>query len=1300
MDRVKRRWWTATTTVLALVVVIAAVISGLFQLAVMALPGYREQLSGYVSRVANRPIDIGGVALVWHRFRPLLELDDIVIYGDDGETPALSAERLRIGFGLLRLVRGDTFPDQVELAGLDVVVQIDRDNQVTLRGFDTAGPAKSTHDWQHDIARFEEIRLADCRVLVEDARLTGGNPQFHLVEALARRRFGGLSLEAQLELPSFMGESAEFEADLDGDPADLKSLDGTWSLSFEGLSRLPWLEARLEGHPAIQMHDADLTVSGAMNQGRIDTAELDFEAKGVAARRGEHLAKLHDIGLRANGRRDGNSWTLDVPHVQVTGESGPWPDTRLRLQWTPLDATTGAEGSEIEADADYLRLQDLAPWMMLAGKTVDPRLLGVSGELRNLIARGRLGGETPTYSVSTRLDKLGLAPAQTENGPGPGFQGLSGQLSATEAGGRLSVDTGAFVLDYGRVFDQPVGFDRVAGQLDWTHDEQGWRIQMPKFSWSLEGSQGQADLDLLLPAAGSAQTSPDIKLDARFSAEDVTRLKPYKPIFWNENLRNWIDRGVIAGRVPNARLRLEGNLADFPFRDHGLFSLDLDVANGKLAYAPGWPEADQVAARLSFNGVGLTVTADGGRLSGNRIEHVVAEIPQFQDAVLEIQGEVDGDAARYYDFLRASPLAPRLSGLLERTQGSGPASVSVHLSVPLKDIKQAQVDGLIKLKGAELTQKGLDEPFKALEGDIHFTEDGAQSDGVRGTFYGVPAVARLAPEGKGATRLTADLDTTLQPDGSGLSRYVPSLLRPHVSGGAHVHADVLLGANSNGIEISSDLVGVTVDLPSPVGKIASEAVPLLVQIGGNEAAVTAAAPMMPAAADPAQAPDRPMRIGISYRKRLGADVYMGKNADGELQTQRVLVNLGSDAVPQATERGVRVTGEVQDLEISSWLAALRRNTEGDDASPTETVAAQPADALRLEAIDLEAERLHLSGYSVGSVRLNYTPEAGGSWNAHLSGQGAVGDVHWIAGPSPQVVARFEKLKVAGAKQAGESGTPTASKGEPIDPNKLPTIDADCRQCELGEAKLGHLRMQTARIDGGQKLSLLEAGGAELDLKGSGEWVRRAGASTAYTQFKLDSRSIGPTLEGLGYARSVDADRSHFDAKLTWPPALAGVDWTQAQGTVDLELEKGSLRSVEPGAGRVLGLLNFYALPRRLTLDFRDVTSKGLGFDKVKGVFLLDNGNANSDGVSINSPSLKIEMKGRVGLAARDYDQKVSIYPDVSGGVTLGALLLGGPAIGVLALLAQEVLDKPLDQVTQLSYVVTGSWDNPQVKRAE
>jgi uncharacterized protein YhdP len=190
--------------------------------------------------------------------------------------------------------------------------------------------------------------------------------------------------------------------------------------------------------------------------------------------------------------------------------------------------------------------------------------------------------------------------------------------------------------------------------------------------------------------------------------------------------------------------------------------------------------------------------------------------------------------------------------------------------------------------------------------------------------------------------------------------------------------------------------------------------------------------------------------------------------------------------------------------------------------------------------------------------------------------------------------------------------------------------------------------------------------------------------------------IATLLRTFGYTPNLDAKAGRFKTAVNWAPAEGGIDWEQAQGTVHLEFENGQLRAVEPGAGRVLGLMNIFALPRRLTLNFRDVVSKGLGFDKISGDFELRDGNATTQNLRVAGPSVRMDVRGRIGLAARDYDQVVTVYPDVSGGVTLGAVLLGGPIAGAVALIAQEVLNKPLNQVTQLSYRVTGSWDNPQV----
>src|SRR3546814_10608655 len=101
MERVKRRWWTWAITLLAAVVIAGAVISGLFQLAVLTLPSYRADLSAWVTHVANRPVQIGGVNLGWHGIEPRLDLTDITLFSDDGDE-SLTMPRLRLGFKIGR----------------------------------------------------------------------------------------------------------------------------------------------------------------------------------------------------------------------------------------------------------------------------------------------------------------------------------------------------------------------------------------------------------------------------------------------------------------------------------------------------------------------------------------------------------------------------------------------------------------------------------------------------------------------------------------------------------------------------------------------------------------------------------------------------------------------------------------------------------------------------------------------------------------------------------------------------------------------------------------------------------------------------------------------------------------------------------------------------------------------------------------------------------------------------------------------------------------------------------------------
>ena len=151
------------------------------------------------------------------------------------------------------------------------------------------------------------------------------------------------------------------------------------------------------------------------------------------------------------------------------------------------------------------------------------------------------------------------------------------------------------------------------------------------------------------------------------------------------------------------------------------------------------------------------------------------------------------------------------------------------------------------------------------------------------------------------------------------------------------------------------------------------------------------------------------------------------------------------------------------------------------------------------------------------------------------------------------------------------------------------------------------------------------------------------------------------------------------------------------GHVRFDLDEGRLVSVDPGAGRLLGLLSVTALPRRFLLDFSDLTDSGLAFDSLSGSYALEEGVARTDNLRINGPSVRVEARGEVDLVQRVQDQRVTIYPGISHGLTAAATVLGGPAVGLFMLFAQELLDKPLDQVGQISYRLSGPLDNPQVE---
>ena len=228
---------------------------------------------------------------------------------------------------------------------------------------------------------------------------------------------------------------------------------------------------------------------------------------------------------------------------------------------------------------------------------------------------------------------------------------------------------------------------------------------------------------------------------------------------------------------------------------------------------------------------------------------------------------------------------------------------------------------------------------------------------------------------------------------------------------------------------------------------------------------------------------------------------------------------------------------------------------------------------------------------------------------------------------------------------------------------------------------------------GLSLKELTATSASYGANATGDWrisgSRLKGVITSY--------DVGETMKQLGFAAVLEAKSGDLEFDLNWPGAPTDDPLEQAAGRVKVSLGKGQIVGLKPGAGRVLGLASFSELPRRLALDFSDVTDKGFAFDTVRGDFDLRDGSATTDNVVVKGPAAEIGLIGRVGLKNRDYDQTAVVTGNVSSTLALPAFA-AGPIVGGAALLFTQLFKQPLKGLVRGYYRITGTWDNPTVER--
>ena len=148
------------------------------------------------------------------------------------------------------------------------------------------------------------------------------------------------------------------------------------------------------------------------------------------------------------------------------------------------------------------------------------------------------------------------------------------------------------------------------------------------------------------------------------------------------------------------------------------------------------------------------------------------------------------------------------------------------------------------------------------------------------------------------------------------------------------------------------------------------------------------------------------------------------------------------------------------------------------------------------------------------------------------------------------------------------------------------------------------------------------------------------------------------------------------------------------------MKRGDLLAVKPGITKLFGLLNVQSLPKRLALNFKDLSSKGLAFDHAQTHIVIDQGIASFQTMKIDTDLGEINIEGRTDLVKKELDQIAKVNPDVSNIIPITAGVVGGVPGLVGALLVDQVVKifgGDADRVAQVRFKINGSWEDPNVE---
>ena len=1233
----RRAWSLARWTAFALLVAVALVLTAV-RVALPRLEQHPQYVAALASRALGHPVEFARLSAGLRGNTPQITLHRASVRGSDDSLTQVQTLRLRFDWSASLLAREPRLAS-LEIDGLHLAVVRQADGRWQFGGMRGSG-ALSGEALSWLLAQ-PRVRLQRAVINISDATEPARTLRLEQAAVTVQRRGDRHRVQLDVGMGGLASGAFRLLADIRGLRQDVAASEGRAYVIARDVAgaNVPLGELLFGGQ-------LDGEVWLRWQAGRIERVAGRVDGRG-RLQRGDASLTLDSLHLGGVWQRTRDGWLGGVQRLRAESGAQTWRlddaylrryGGRLALRAALLDVAAARSWLALLAPAD----RDWAGVLVQADPTV---------RLRDWQLNGRLG-DWRSLRLQAQVDELAWQPAHAL----PGAGGLAGELRVG-AGAASFALAGAptLVLKAPTLYSVPMQLQASRGTVTAQWDDAGRAVQLDGLFGRYGDMSVTARAGVSLPVSGPPQLFVQASVP-QASAQEFFTLFPDRKL--SPKFIDWGRRAIQGGTLSDIDLLMNGNPREFPFRDgQGQLLGEAGFSDVALDYQPGhgWPPVSGGRGHLSLRGPALSLAVAEAQLLDSRASDVQVRIPDVvtREKRLLLEGSAAGPAQDVIGFVQRSPLAARLGKAVERLQFTGTAQTTVALDLVFTGpAKRVTVDGSTRLDGNRLVVDGTGIELADLRGVIGFTRSGLQARDVQARFVGGPVTVDLASVPDAGLRL----EPRGQADAAAVVQFLhlpwPQLFAGTVPWRGSVD---IAGRGDIDLDLELELAGAVRGLPTPLDVLQRK--PLRVQarrlVADSSWDVNLAA--------------SPLAARLDLMPAAGGGIILRRG------------DLAIDAALRLPPAGFNVHGHLAQLPLAPWLGWLGEQfggtAGGDWPSPR---------------VDVYADRLDYLGQRFADLRLQLMRDDG--WLVSVDAPDIAGKVQ-VTGTGDGQQVQLDLTRLHLARQ------PSAGKGDDtgVDPAVVPQLGGRIGALRYGSEELGALTFSSRRQTDGLAFEQLELTGSYGTITGSGSWRGSAAASTSRLQANADFKDFGAFLGRLGVSKLVRGGRGKLEANVAWPGSPGAFDFPALEGQVSGDLRDGMLPDVEPGVGRLFGILSLDSVARRLTLDFRDVFGRGFAVDRMRGDLLLQAGRAELRNLRVRGPAAHLTLNGSTSLVDRSLDVNVVAVPQVTSSLPLAGAI-AAPGVGAAIFLGQKIFEGAIDKATEQRYHVTGTWAQPQIEK--